>query len=296
MVEARPRANGCPGHNRATHVKDTFRIILWTRVRLPAAPRKVIAKMIHSASSLRDKGNCTRSWAASRLGGYRGPETAASANGTRLHSYQERYFETGQKPPQTDKMGRLATDGLHLLPPREDVTINEHGFYFQLDGSAFRGYVDFGHSGLRGDHKTSSDPVKYGLNAETLPSDVQAMIYGATGSKHLDVKWYKKDEAGVEQPLTPPPEPVDELELRWVYYPTRSGQPFAVSVQARPDELLEQFAETWLPHAKEADFWAENVPENPDRIMLNMIPNSPSETACRWCGFKAECRLWPRVK
>jgi hypothetical protein len=80
----------------------------------------------------------------------------------------------------------------------------------------FRGFVDVVWTGGDGvpvvsDHKTSSDPKKWGLSAEALPHDVQAIIYATWLLDLVDV-------------------PV--VDLRWTYFRTR-GKAISFPVDAR---------------------------------------------------------------
>lgn len=208
---------------------------------------------------------CPRKWAAHKLHGYDTPSGPAAEFGKRLHTIAEEYLRDGTPPPQDCKEGRLFASGMHLLPT--GVRDVERYFCIVLHGHQIHGYIDYETDTVVGDHKTSSDPRRWGLNEEQLAHDAQAVIYGIAHGG-------------------------DVVTRQWLYYPTRgSGAPYTVEVTNSRAEMLAQFDEKFLPSVREM---ANIDPEQE----LNTIPNRVRGCDMRgkWCGYAQKCKRFPQVK
>ena len=175
-----------------------------------------------SASQIKTWNDCPRKWGFKYIDGLEDPPSKAAILGSKVHAELERYLGGGDIDEASDA-GKIAATALDLLPePREDLSVEEE-VVFELDGVTFRGFVDLidpaGPTIF--DHKTSSDPKRWGLTEETLVDDVQALMYATAGFLRWDL---------------------DSVGLQWTYLKTR-GTAMATAVRATlsKDETLEKF-------------------------------------------------------
>ena len=179
-----------------------------------------------SASQVSDGLLCETKWALRRLLP-KGPEQESARLGQAVHKLQERYLTDGTRqdvlPPEcnlTDedqikfwrRAGNMALAGMPFIPGPGTGGV-EGQFFATLGGIKYMGFLDWqGPAGvLPGldaqtsgalpaalDHKTSSDPSKYGIwGKDAFLSDPQALIYAC--------KLIVQHRA-------------DSVFLRWVYY------------------------------------------------------------------------------
>lgn len=167
-----------------------------------------------SASQVKTYKQCPRKWAYEQLEGIRPPPGPAAELGTAVHAVLEVAGPiVPGVPPTKAKIERIAAPGFPYLlqGPRE------HKFTFEYGGILYNGIID-AHEILPGpeptllvqDWKTSSDPEKWGLNEESLPTDEQFLMYARAGL--------------VEYPH------IRRVRGRWVYLATR-GTPRAKPVE-----------------------------------------------------------------
>lgn len=165
-----------------------------------------------SASQIKTYDRCARKWGFKYLEGIPDPPGAAAKLGSAVHKVLEDFLNDGTQPDTSTREGKIATAGLELYPEDPDVEV-ELEIFFVADGVLYRGFIDavWAHDPPKiKDHKTSSDPAKWGLNAKQLVRDPQGLIYGTFGLDHWDSQ---------------------EVELGWVYYKTR-GRSHAFPVEA----------------------------------------------------------------
>jgi hypothetical protein len=233
-----------------------------------------------SPSALKTFKQCPRKWAASRFSGLPRVESAAQEDGTTLHTFAEAFLKDGTIPDQTHPMGRLMIEGIPHLP-RPGTAETEHYFTRTIDGICFHGYIDFlvRLPVLIGDHKSSSDPQKWGLDAVSIFEDEQVNVYG------FEV---------LEQ------EDCDEGEIRWVYYDKRRKRSYPVSVRLRRAEALEWIRKNLVPRAREMLVIREaienEITNGADRIeTVNAIANAPKtcDGVGRMCDFGQYCHIYP---
>ena len=154
-----------------------------------------------SATALDTFSSCPRKWAWKAIAGIPSPPTPSTALGELVHSELERYLKEGTLPDQSSDAGRIATDGLKLLPaPKTPGMIVEKKFDFSMLGHTYTGRLDFeigpypidargnpltvvdGAVGVGmslptvGDHKTTGD-MAYAKTPDVLKTDVQAILY-----------------------------------------------------------------------------------------------------------------------
>jgi len=162
---------------------------------------------------------CKRKWAWRYLDGIESEPHPSAQLGTEVHAQLEGWLREGKMLDMSTRAGLIAMSSLHLLPSPKSCDV-ERPFLIELFGFRFRGFKDFERgpeihrsngtwiSGFVGDHKTSTDPNKWGKTAEDLRNDTQAILYAA---EHLH---------RFEAP---------SVELHWNYLRT-SGSPKATPV------------------------------------------------------------------
>ena len=167
----------------------------------------LVQKWPVSPSAIKTTQGCERKWVldftAERL------ETEKQKLGTELHGVQQAYLTVGKAQDRSTKVGAMALAGLpHMPPPRSGhvetkATLTKGGIQYVLimDYHGPSSLVPGAPPGMPAviDHKTSSDPARYGLwGHDALVQDPQALIYAAKAFEDA-------------------PE-ADNLFLRWLYY------------------------------------------------------------------------------
>lgn len=194
-----------------------------------------------SASQCRNFARCQRYWGFTYLDGIRTPSSAAAALGTATHKQLEKWLGHGIKPDDS-RAGDIASRGLHLLPDpqtHEGAILVEVPMYMDVEGILFRGFVDVVWQETEGwvisDHKTSSNPRLYGLNAESMFEDVQVLMYAVWGIDYTEET---------------------SVRLQWTYFPTKGspktekGQPFPVGRRLDQETANGNFEKIVLPIAR----------------------------------------------
>lgn len=149
---------------------------------------------------------CERKWGHEKIGGHVEPEKQGTALGTYVHGILEAYAEHGTAPDteetwqfepgaKTFYPGVIALNMITRVMPPPGVAVTEGEFEFQPgpNDPIVRGFVDLGYEGSEHsfpeldaidgpvlvvvDHKTSSNPKKWGKTEESLPKDPQAIMY-----------------------------------------------------------------------------------------------------------------------
>lgn len=175
----------------------------------------------YSASQLKNYDRCPRRWYFKSIAKLPDPLKASAKLGIDMHARLESHFRHGTPLPD-DTPGKIAASGVHLLP---EPGAHEYEVESKIDrkifGARFIGYVDLRwHDAERLhvlDHKSSSDPERYGLAPAELVTDTQAVLYA-----HDSMLTYG----------------VDKTLLRWVYYATRGKRrAFAVEATATRAEI-----------------------------------------------------------
>lgn len=215
------------------------------------------------------KPGCPRKWASRALGGIK-QETDAQRFGTKLHEIAEKFLLTRETPDQTCKEGRLFNEGIPHLPKRKLLPHEIEGeVSFVFDGVPWIGYYDWKLFDEReiGDHKTSSDPKKWGLTSADLPTNLQACTYA------YDSGW-------------------PETNLRWVYYSKKSSNAYPVLATVGRQQATDVVGK-YSAITKEMQKLFDANPNQLTVAQLNEIPNNPS--ACdftgRNCDFADQCVL-----
>jgi hypothetical protein len=189
-----------------------------------------------SASQVKTWQACPRKWGFKYLDGIQDPPGKAAQFGTAVHGVLEDYFNTGAMPDTTTREGKVAAAGLSHYPTRKDVDV-ELEIFFITDGVLYRGFVDAAWGPETDDdlpdiydHKTSSNPEKYGLTPKSLPHDPQGLIYGVWALDFWDVPG---------------------VNLNWVYYKTK-GRAVAsrVSAHLSREDAQANFQKTIAPIGK----------------------------------------------
>ena len=171
-----------------------------------------------SASQIKKYQRCPRQWGYRYIEDRPEPSSKSAQLGTEIHEMLEGYFRWDISQIPDTRVGKIAKSGLHLLPqrmtgdpayPARDIVV-EHPFTFEIEGAKARGYIDMTVKGspLVIDHKTSSNPRRYGLTDETLASDVQAVLYA----------YAKLHDTAIASDS-------DSVRLEWVYYTTSRFSP-----------------------------------------------------------------------
>jgi len=147
-----------------------------------------------SASQIDTFRQCPRKWAWQYIEHVPREEARAFALGSRVHEILEEYYISGKAPDTKEiwswkKERKLFYPGAVALTmikipfdPRSEV---ELGFEEEVDGVTYVGKIDLNWvtAGVLEilDHKTSSDPVKWGKTEEALEHDTQKIVYSAIG-------------------------------------------------------------------------------------------------------------------
>ena len=188
-----------------------------------------------SASQIKKYQRCPRQWAYRYIEKRPEPSSKSAELGSEVHNILESYLLHGAEFPST-KAGNIAKSGIHIVGPLKELYAGESGdgiqvekeFQFPLYGATIRGFIDLAITDepVVIDHKTSSNPQKYGLTPETLADDVQALMY-AYAKLYVEGMTYELGE-----PVPTLAEYRDSLwtaypvvELRWIYYSTRRAAP-----------------------------------------------------------------------
>jgi len=225
-----------------------------------------------SASQIKRWRECPRAWGFEYLKGLRPPPSKAAALGSAVHRLLELHFkgepwpthETdgfGDRSAAAEKLARAVIDSGVLPSPGffiepENV---ERSFMLRTGPIQIRGFIDLivprARPPLVADHKTSSDPAKYGLTAETLGDDIQATIYAAAVLDMLGV---------------------DEVACQWTYCKTR-GRAEVHPVRANLDRerIRKNLNRYVLPPTREIlDTVARHEADEVDPIDLRPVPES----------------------
>ncbi len=222
-----------------------------------------------SPSSVESYHGCPRKWASRALGGVK-KETDAQRFGTKLHEIAEKFLLTRETPDQTCKEGRLFNEGIPFLPKRKLLDSEIEGeVNFVFEGVPWIGYYDWKLFAEReiGDHKSSSDPKRWGLTSADLPKNLQACTYA------FDSGW-------------------PETNLKWVYYSKKSNTAYPVLATVGRQQATDVLGK-YSAITKDMQRLFDANPNQLTISELNEIPNDPN--ACdytgRLCDFADSCVL-----
>lgn len=153
----------------------------------------------YSASAISDYDLCRRIWAFRKIEGLPKPTKPSTEFGNAVHEQNEKWLKFGIPFDLTTEAGECALPALHYLPkPGTPGMQVEEPFLLEAWGYKFFGYKDIeitaGPVPVVWDHKTSSNPSKWGLTEKTLPDNIQAALYAAhamvkAGSNEADLVW-----------------------------------------------------------------------------------------------------------
>ena len=218
-----------------------------------------------SASQIKRWKECPRAWGFEYLKGLRPPPSKAAALGSAVHRLLELHFKGEPWPEDADakvaKLAQAVIDSGTLPSPGVFVDPEnvERPFMLRTGPIQIRGFIDLivprARPPMVADHKTSSDPAKYGLTPETLGDDIQATIYAAAVLDLLGV---------------------DEVACQWTYCKTR-GRAEVHPVRATLDrERTRKNLEAYvLPPTREIlDTVARHEADEVDPIELRPVPES----------------------
>lgn len=220
-------------------------------------------------------------------------QSPAAAEGTELHAHAEAWLRDGTPPDQTTKMGRLMLEGIPHLPapnPRlreegKPQLLIEKELRFTFEGFEFIGFADvivppFEAEPLTVmDHKSSSDPKRWGVTAAALPKDEQGIIYGYGGLQLF-------------------PEEQD-VSLEWVYYGKRDKRCYPVSANLSRQQATDRMGTQIVPVARALNQWRTEFDGKTTIELVEIanqeIPNDPN--ACggigRNCDYVESCQIYP---
>ena len=240
------------------------------------------------------EGGCNRRWGFRYLAGIKPKQHPAAALGTELHGFGEGYLKNGTQPDYLTKAGDLFTYGLPYLP-EPGVGGVEGDFRIEIDGVTFVGQIDY-----RGplparckfgdreqdigrvvlDHKTSSNPPKYGVWGEDFLKKPQPVLYGV-----YDILRAEADNDNANQ-----------SHQRWLYYWTKG------KAKAQPSdriltrtELEDVFERVVLnPGRKIVKLRIANPDPNELDPNLNSCDLYPTSRELKALGFKDGCPYHPK--
>lgn len=164
---------------------------------------------------------CPRKWGFRYIEGIIVPPGKGALLGSATHDVLEKHFKReailsdDPKAYMKDPPRRMAQAMLEHLPAVGKTTLTETAFHFVWRSDAgpavvYRGFIDLGWKEGVGyfisDHKTSSDPVKYGLSDKGLKTDVQAVTYATFGLAHhavpvIGLQWTYCNTRGKPKPF-----------------------------------------------------------------------------------------------
>lgn len=213
-----------------------------------------------SSSQLKTASRCMRRWGFQKIENLPDPAGVGAIVGSHMHTDLERYFRRGTlSHPSTahHKRGRRLAKAMiefysDWLP--EELAV-EGEFFVEQPRYRSHGFIDLVYR-LEGllyvhDHKSSADPVKYGLTPTTLVTDEQGIMYANAAFQRYP------DE--------------NELALNWTYVNSKgTPEPFNVrafvnrqDTQQRYDELIHPRANA-LVDARESVQRAVELEPNTD--------------------------------
>jgi hypothetical protein len=235
-----------------------------------------------SASQIKRWRECPRAWGFEYIQGLRPPPSKAAALGSAVHRLLELHFKSEPWPEDADpkviKLARAVIDSGALPSPGFFVEPEnvERAFLLKSGPIQIRGFIDLlvpkARPPMVADHKTSSDPARYGLKPETLGDDIQATIYAAAA---LDLFG------------------VDRVECQWTYVRTR-GKSEVIPVRAPLDResTRENLNRDVLPPAREIlEVVAQHEAEGVQPLDLPPVPES-----CGNWGGCAHAEYCPRTR
>lgn len=230
-----------------------------------------------SPSQIKTWGECPRKWGFRYIDGIETPQNKAAALGSTVHSILESWLRDGVPPDENTRAGKIAAGGLRFLPAPGEAEHVEWSMMFDFEGILFRGIVDLVFEDEDGpvvsDHKTSSDPARWGLSPPEMPRDVQALTYSIGV---LDLTG------------------ADAVGLQWTYFPTR-GSPtngFPVSARITKGTADKNFREIVFPAASAIVDTMDR--HKRDGIKANDLAANPA--ACGnfgGCPFAVYCERTP---
>jgi len=236
-----------------------------------------------SATQITTAKDCLRKFAFHYFTDLPRPEAGPGAElGAKIHKVAEDYLKNGTAPDRDTPEGEIFIGGLPWLPPPGSGGV-EGRIDIEISHIPFTGFVDlctrggilprwqFGPCPVVLDHKTSSDPKKWGLTAETLPFDVQALIYG----------FYEVSKTGHS-----------EIGFRWLYYKTK-GRPlvYPTDTVLAQDIIFKNFeSEVWPTAELIHGLWQTKPAPN----TLEASPEACSKYG--GCPYIGVCKLTPAEK
>ena len=236
-----------------------------------------------SATQITTAKDCLRKFAFHYFTDLPRPEAGPGAElGAKIHKVAEDYLKNGTAPDRDTPEGEIFIGGLPWLPPPGSGGV-EGRIDIEISHIPFTGFVDlctrggilprwqFGPCPVVLDHKTSSDPKKWGLTAETLPFDVQALIYG-----FYAVSKTERSEIG----------------FRWLYYKTK-GRPlvYPTDTVLAQDIIFKNFeSEVWPTAELIHGLWQTKPAPN----TLEASPEACSKYG--GCPYIGVCKLTPAEK
>lgn len=149
---------------------------------------------------------CPRLWGHTYIDGIRPPSGPSAELGSETHTELEGAIKHGQVEPswtKPTKAQRIAMHGwAHAVELHSKGAKAEQAFDFDYGGVIYHGFIDANYYDAAAravkitDWKTSSDPAQWGLNAQSLAEDGQALIYSMYGllqypeAESVDLTWY----------------------------------------------------------------------------------------------------------
>lgn len=158
---------------------------------------ETVKEYVTSAAQLTTARQCMRKWAWKYIAGIDEPPSQPLELGKKVHSILEAYLKDGTVPDPNETwrfkpgarlfyVGKIALTMFSAIMPKPGTGTVEGGLTMTISGVKLRGFIDHWNfdptAGEEGritiiDHKTSSDPEKWGKTPETLLDDVQPIVY-----------------------------------------------------------------------------------------------------------------------
>jgi hypothetical protein len=229
-----------------------------------------------SASQIKTVLICVRKYYYKYILGYREPKTKALIIGSKVHLSLERYYKHNIIPNNEDEIGRIAISMINSELPAPGKAEVEKEFNALINGIKFKAIIDLFYIDNNNniaviiDHKTSSDPKRWGLSEHDLEDDIQRILY----SKIIIDKFE-----------------VDRVEFKLNYGSSKGKKnaAYTVKITKTRDQIDRSFNAKIVPIAltilqlKAEQVDEGSAPRNPDSCKL-YYKDCPFEALCNITG------------
>jgi hypothetical protein len=229
-----------------------------------------------SASQIKTVLICVRKYYYKYILGYREPKTKALIIGSKVHLSLERYYKHNIIPNNEDEIGRIAISMINSELPAPGKAEVEKEFNALINGIKFKAIIDLFYIDNNNniaviiDHKTSSDPKRWGLSEHDLEDDIQRILYSKIIIDKFEVNKV-------------------EFKLNYGSSKGKKNAAYTVKITKTRDQIDRSFNAKIMPIAltilqlKAEQVDESSVPRNPDSCKL-YYKDCPFEPLCDITG------------